>query len=333
MSLPTFNTLGDSWPISGMTRATPLSDQVFQAISAASNGAVITDQLGHFSLGSFYIHTSLLEPHLTQRPLDMGHVKVLMEDFQKHGLLRSEEAGVVIGLGQGWQEMKHNNSLPFMIDPSFPHLSKLSLSPCSGQPIAQVIRGGHRTRAVKQFSESLNQPEENYWLYTVLIPGKFIFKFYSLIVIYVFLLQDTNNLPMPILNDYSCLGNMDKKSLLNSYARNCLNDANIADMVYKSKVDILTSTNKIRAVAKRASTTIGFRNLLRFKGAIEPLIRLFSAGGIWIDHCEEAFKMLVKCRNEEVSLNSPISLYSLTSYFHIGYCLYYYGVRGTNRTY
>ena len=103
-------------------------------------------------------------------------------------------------------------------------------------------------------------------------------------------------------------------------------------MVYKSKVDILTSTNKIKAVAKRASTTLGFRNLLRFKGAIEPLICLLSAGGIWTDHCEEAFKMLVKCRIEEVSLISPIYLFSLTSYFHIGYCLYPYGVCGANRT-
>ena len=65
----------------------------------------------------------------------------------------------------------------------------------------------------------------------------------------------------------------------NSYTRNCLNDANIVDMVYKSNVDVLISTNKIRAVAKRTSTTLGFRNLLRFKGAIEPLICLLSAGG------------------------------------------------------
>ena len=99
-----------------------------------------------------------------------------------------------------------------MIDPSFPHLSKLSLSPSSNQPIAQVIHGGHRTEAIKQFSEALDQPKENYWLYTVLIPDKYIFKFNSLIVIYVFLLKGTNNLPLPILNNYSCLGNMDKKS-------------------------------------------------------------------------------------------------------------------------
>ena len=76
----------------------------------------------------------------------------------------------------------------------------------------------------------------------------------------------------------------------NSYTLNCLNDANIADMVYKSNVDVLTSTNKIRAVAKCTSTTLGFQNLLRFKGAIEPLICLLSAGRIWMDHCENTLQ-------------------------------------------
>ena len=71
---------------------------------------------------------------------------------------------------------------------------------------------------------------------------------------------------------------MDKKSLLNSYICNCLTDANIADIVYKSNVDILTSSNKIRAVAKRTSTTLGFRNLLRFKDNVANEAREVAEG-------------------------------------------------------
>ena len=92
--------------------------------------------------------------------------------FRKRGVVRSEEVGVVIGLGQGWNQIKNNGPLPYMITLEFPHISKLSTS--SNKPIAQVIRGGHRTKSIKHFSIESEQPDESYWLYTVLIPSKYI---------------------------------------------------------------------------------------------------------------------------------------------------------------
>jgi hypothetical protein len=52
-----------------------------------------------------------------------------------------------------------------------PHLSLLSTTP--NGPIAEVIRGGYKTEAEagKTYAIKCNQPEENYWYYTVLIPG------------------------------------------------------------------------------------------------------------------------------------------------------------------
>ena len=44
----------------------------------------------HLTLGQFYIHTSLLEPHTTQRELDEQLVESLCKDF-------------VIGNGDGWK--------------------------------------------------------------------------------------------------------------------------------------------------------------------------------------------------------------------------------------
>jgi hypothetical protein len=63
-----------------------------------------------------------------------------------------------------------------MISPTCSHLSKLSKLPTG--PIAQIIRGGHRTEAIKKFAEESRKPNESYWFYTVLIPGTSINIFY-----------------------------------------------------------------------------------------------------------------------------------------------------------
>jgi hypothetical protein len=159
--------LEGDWPV--LEQATPFSDMIFEAIKTAANGAAINPYLGYFSLGNFYIHTSLLNPHPTQRSINKGHVQLLKEEFKNKGIFRVENSGVVIGLGEGWNQMKNNGPVPFMINPTCPHLSHLSTTP--NGPIAEVIRGGHRTEAVKTYATESNQPEESYWYYTVLIPG------------------------------------------------------------------------------------------------------------------------------------------------------------------
>jgi hypothetical protein len=99
-----------------------------------------------------------------------------------------------------------------------------------------------------------------------------------------------------------------KQSLLeNSYHRTCINYAQLAKNIYKSSPDTVSSTLQIRDLLRRNPDQgshvkiIGFRNLLKFKDAVPPLLDLLSAGGIWSLDCERAFKNLTKCRVEEVS--------------------------------
>ena len=128
---------------------------------------------GYFSLGFFYIHTSLLEPHPTQRPLSPSHVQALKEDFGKRGIFRTDNPGVVIGLGQGWNSLRNTGPEVYTINQSCPHLHLLSRS--DSGPIGQIIRGNHRTEAVHHHAQTTFQPGESYWYYNVLVPGLFIF--------------------------------------------------------------------------------------------------------------------------------------------------------------
>jgi hypothetical protein len=174
MSSSIYNLFEGAWPVLEQT-STPYTDQVFKDIQISNNGGVISTNLGHLTLGLFYIHSSLLEPHGTQRPLESSHVDRLVKDFNERGIFKAEHPGVVIGLGEGWNHMKHQKALPYMISPTSPHLSNLSLT--SNGPIGQVIRGDHRTAAIKKYAEERNEPEESYWLYRVLVPGIFFILF------------------------------------------------------------------------------------------------------------------------------------------------------------
>lgn len=164
-----YRLLEGEWPI--LDKAPPLLPKTMDRIKNEGNGYSITSNLGYLSLGFFYIGTNLLEAHPTQRPISQAHVTKLLEEFKKLGVLRSECPGVVIGLGEGWLDMKYRDPPAYMITPSFFHLDRLSLFP--GGPIGQIIRGGHRTAAIKRFSNStdLNLSSQNFWFYNVLIPG------------------------------------------------------------------------------------------------------------------------------------------------------------------
>ena len=161
------------WPV--LEKITPYTDEVFEAIQNANNASVLSFNQGHFTLGDFYIHTSLLKPHKTQRALDNNHVEKLVRDFQDTGVFRVDYPGVVVGIGEGWQWMKHNSPIPYKITPTSPHLTELSGE--APEFIGEVIRGDHRTEAIKRYAEANNKPEESYWLYKVLIPGMLLIGF------------------------------------------------------------------------------------------------------------------------------------------------------------
>ena len=124
--------------------------------------------------------------------------------------------------------------------------------------------------------------------------------------VYLHLFQVTNNLPHALLLDYSCLDNMEKTYLTNSYHRICLGYAQIADFIYSSSNSKEDSIAKIHHVVKRnhqesSSLKINsFRHILKFKEAVPHLIRLLGAGGIWSIDCEQAYFALLRCYVEHV---------------------------------
>ena len=103
----------------------------------------------------------------------------LCSDFVNQGVSRIENPGVIIGLGEGWLDMKKKGPGHIFISSSCPHLSRLSLIP--GRPIGQIIHGSHQTAAVKLFSSREENTGQNYWVYNILVPGElrtFLFFFF-----------------------------------------------------------------------------------------------------------------------------------------------------------
>ena len=163
-----YKLLEGSWPI--LEPVSAVSASVIEAIASEGLGSSITSNIKYLSLGYFYIDAELVEQHPCQRPLSFSHVTKLKHEFETKGIFREENPAVVVGLGEGWMHMQNKGPFHYKITKSSSFLQHLSIS--SKGPIAQVLRGGHRTKAVLDFSEA-NQTDEGYWFYQVLLPGKF----------------------------------------------------------------------------------------------------------------------------------------------------------------
>jgi hypothetical protein len=162
-----YTLLQGSWPI--LDKVQPPAE-VLEKIKTDALGSSIKDHEGFLSLGYFLISTDLLEPHSTQRRIDCDHLKKLKDAFMMQGILRFENGGVVIGCGDGWYDMKKKTPGHIMIDSRSPHIHRLSSAP--GGPIGYIIRGGHRSAAIKSFSLSVEGAlDQDYWFYNVLVPG------------------------------------------------------------------------------------------------------------------------------------------------------------------
>jgi hypothetical protein len=170
MSPASYRMLDGDWPVLQQANKVPLA--VYDLIKAEGNGSAITSNLGFFLLGKFYIDTALLVPHSTQRAINTEHADELVKSFQTVGPFRTESPGVVIGLGDGWYQMKNSGPTPYMISRSCPHLHYLCKEPNGA--IGEIIRGNHRTEAIKRYSLQSDNPQthENYWYYEVLVPSK-----------------------------------------------------------------------------------------------------------------------------------------------------------------
>lgn len=171
LSPASYKLLDGVWPV--LDNFPQVPSHVIDRITSDASGTAITNNLQYLSIGLFLIDTDLLKPHLTQRPVDQDHVVELKDSFQSNGILRTESPGVVIGLGEGWLQMRNSSPQLYRITKTSPHLNLLAAQP--GGPIAHVIRGGHRTEAIRSFAMHPDNgiPEENFWYYNVLAPGLF----------------------------------------------------------------------------------------------------------------------------------------------------------------
>lgn len=172
-----YKLLVGTWPI--LEDFPPVSEHVMTRIKTDASGTAISNNLQHLSLGLFFIDTDLLMPHSTQRPVNQHHVKELREGFEKFGIHRMDSPGVVIGLGDGWLQMKNNGPNCYKISKTSPHVHLLAAEP--GGPIAHIIRGGHRTEAIRNYSRYPDNTNfsQNFWMYHVLVPGLSNFIFLS----------------------------------------------------------------------------------------------------------------------------------------------------------
>ena len=168
-----YKLLDGIWPV--LEDFPPVPSHVLNRIKTDANGAAISTHIQYLSLGLFLIDTDLLQPHATQRPLDQSHVKQLQQDFENFGIHHMDHPGVVIGLGNGWLQMRNRGPHCYRISGNSPHLHLLATE--QGGPIAQVIRGGHRTSAIQNYSlyPDKTNAHQNFWLYNVLAPGQFCF--------------------------------------------------------------------------------------------------------------------------------------------------------------
>ena len=107
--------------------ASSLPKAVFANTCTFNSGDGISRNLGHYTIGNFYIDCDLLEPHPCQRPIDKNHAELLHERFAKQGILCDQNPGVVIGNGLGWMKIKTSHAYKITSKCSF--LSELCLSP------------------------------------------------------------------------------------------------------------------------------------------------------------------------------------------------------------
>jgi hypothetical protein len=164
-----FHMLEGAWPMAHWFSTFTVNTGKLNAIRKMSGGIDLTSEKGYLSLGQFYIHTSLLELHPVQRLPTTANIDVLEEKFRNEGIRRTENVGVIIGLGEGWNQLNKTTREPIYISHTSPHINRLSKP--GTNIIGQVIRGGHRTLAIRKFSKAIDHPEQNFWLYEVYIPG------------------------------------------------------------------------------------------------------------------------------------------------------------------
>lgn len=121
---------------------------------------------------------------------------------------------------------------------------------------------------------------------------------------FLLILLATNSLPIEILHDYSCIDNVERMLLKDTYHRITKNAALVSSLIYRVDPDSEHRSFKIsdavRDVHKGALNIYQFRNMVRYEDVLSHLARLLSAGGIWTINCEKMYERLSKSRVHQV---------------------------------
>jgi hypothetical protein len=141
----------------------------------AGSGVTAVDLYDHFTIGFFNIDCTLITPHVYQRPISQDFVTRLARTWNAGILQRRSNPGILIGSGEGWNNLYNRNPEPIHITPDFPHLNSLRIA---GQTtIGSIVCGQHRAIAIQEYAKLQDNPKERYWTFRVLSPGKiFIFR-------------------------------------------------------------------------------------------------------------------------------------------------------------
>jgi hypothetical protein len=293
---PAYAPFGGDWPILGS--APDIPSDILAGIKKATSCDFLQQHIDYFSLGFFFIDCSLLQPHHTQRQLNDAHIDNLVQGFQDHTIQRSSHPGVVIAVGKGWKDMFNNHKLPVKLSTTSQHLPLLRSS--QNGPVGWIMHGFHRSEAVKKFGKTNGKPGEEYWLYRVLMPGRFYFYFLCLSMPHSrSLVVDTFS--KLVLTDFCVIDNTSKPVLHNNMCRINSHLTELISFHYGFGI-YSTEAKSIRNFLKRGDTQPGFRGLMKFPRAVECLNEVLKLGGVWEYQYDATYATLWKCRVEEVSI-------------------------------
>jgi hypothetical protein len=117
-SVNLYQLLTGEWPV--LETASPIPDQILEAITSDKSSHALCTHLPYLTLGYFYIDADLVESHSSQRPIISEHAEHLKQDFVDQTPLHDAKPRAVIGLGDGWNNMKNTSPVNFKITKTFP---------------------------------------------------------------------------------------------------------------------------------------------------------------------------------------------------------------------
>ena len=120
MSSVNYTLLEGSLPVAGLVEANTVSAEVNQKVLDGRTGTTLTELIHYYSLGKIFIDAELLEQHPVQRDRNLKHIEELVGEYENTGICRNDHSGVIIGLGDGWKQLKNTGEVVYRISKDSP---------------------------------------------------------------------------------------------------------------------------------------------------------------------------------------------------------------------